>query len=303
MPALKEAAVHGMSITPFTASGSIDEPALRRHLRYMAGGEIGVFMGAYTSGEGHLLSEAEVRRIYEIGASELGGKSPVYGAALGYTSTDTIIQKANEIASIGLDAAMIYPPAPGDPGARVTDEELERFYLDILDGVKGGTFLSLHAGKSPGVKVPLELVERLIKTYPNVRGIYVFNPDVEYVKQVVSKFGKKVRLGTAQAMTCLELGGSGYIGYEANVAPKLCTSVVKAFHAKDGTAAQKAETMTLMMRTLGKNLPPRSIKASLNELGFSVGVSRKPYLPSNEASKQELATMLRDLKIRQIEGL
>ena len=46
-----------ISITPFAADGTIDEAALRRHLRKLGDAGIGVYVGGGGSGEGYTLSQ------------------------------------------------------------------------------------------------------------------------------------------------------------------------------------------------------------------------------------------------------
>ena len=94
-----------MSITPFGADGSIDEQALRDHLRFQRDAGVGVCLCSQGSGEGDLLSFDERLRIYEIGVEELKGKVPVYAAGIGLAhSTKTITELARQAARIGVDA-------------------------------------------------------------------------------------------------------------------------------------------------------------------------------------------------------
>ena len=303
----KDRPIHGMSITPFTPRGALDEPALRRHLRYMADGGVAVYLGAFTSGEGHLLTPKETRRLYEIGADELGGSCPVYAARLGYNDTATIIKEAKEAAAIGLDAAMIYPPAPGDPGAAVTPKEVERFFRDILEAVPTGVFLSLHSGKAPGVQIPVDLVGKLAEEYDQIHGIHVYNPSLTYVMQVVQAAQQHTPVrsaGSMQLLDTLAFGGAGFISLEPNIAPRLCCAVEQAYReGKHAEASAQFQRLLGLGALLGKHLPPRSLKASLNILGFSAGVCRKPYLPLEQASLDDLARGLQALSVRKSERL
>ena len=52
-----------ISITPFTAGGVLDEPAFRAHLRRMAAGGVGVYVGGGGSGEGYTLGESEAAAV------------------------------------------------------------------------------------------------------------------------------------------------------------------------------------------------------------------------------------------------
>ncbi len=66
-----------ISITPFTASGAIDETAFRRHLRKLSDAGVGVYVGGGGSGEGYTLSDEETERLLTIAAEEIGGRSPI----------------------------------------------------------------------------------------------------------------------------------------------------------------------------------------------------------------------------------
>ena len=102
-----------MSITPFAMDGGLDEEAMRAHLGRMAAAEVGVVLGSLGTGEGHLLREAEIDRLYEIGVEELKGKVPVYGGAITFSGTDRMIEQARRGAASGLDAVQVYPPRRG----------------------------------------------------------------------------------------------------------------------------------------------------------------------------------------------
>jgi len=302
---------YGMSITPFDQSGVIDEPALRRHLRFMADGGVGVFMGALNSGEGYLLDRDEVRRLYEIGVDELKGTAPVYAACLEHASTAVIIELAKESAVIGLDGAQVYPPAPADPSAVITAAEVERFFRDIFEAVTTPVFLCnyLHGALSvdrPGGKIPVELIARLVEDYDHIVGVNA-GGDLAYLGAVVEAVGKRTPVrtpGGAQLLDNLKLGGYGFISTEPNIAPRLSSLVIEAHRAGDEARAAelfaKLEKLRLMIM---EHLYPRSLKPALNHLGFSVGVPRRPFLPLAADARREIGRVLDDLDIKAIEGL
>jgi dihydrodipicolinate synthase/N-acetylneuraminate lyase len=129
--------VHAMAATPFTADGALDEDALRITIgRYAATG-VGVYLGSYGTGEGHLLRESEIRRLYEVGVDAADGRTPVFAAAIGFTDTDRVIEDALAAERIGVDAVQIHPPRPGPIAIRPRPAELARFYEDVLGEVRG----------------------------------------------------------------------------------------------------------------------------------------------------------------------
>ena len=55
-----------ISITPFAEDGRLDEDQFRAHMRRLAAGGIGVYVGGGGSGEGYTLSREDNIRIFAI---------------------------------------------------------------------------------------------------------------------------------------------------------------------------------------------------------------------------------------------
>jgi len=72
-------------ITPFR-EGALDEPSLRRLVRYYRAAPVDGFIVAATTGEGLTLDDAETERLVNAVAAELGGEKPLY---LGLCGSDT----------------------------------------------------------------------------------------------------------------------------------------------------------------------------------------------------------------------
>jgi 4-hydroxy-tetrahydrodipicolinate synthase len=96
-------------VTPMTASGEVDEAALRRYVQWLAGhaGLGGVAVNADT-GEGPHLTMAERRRILEIWVEEIAGRVPVV-AGLGGPSTAAAVAGARDAVAAGADALLVFP--------------------------------------------------------------------------------------------------------------------------------------------------------------------------------------------------
>ena len=75
---------HAMSVTPFATDGSLDLDRLRDHVRFLAGGGVGVYVGSQGSGEGDLLTVDERVAVYAAAAEALRGTgTPVIAAGIG----------------------------------------------------------------------------------------------------------------------------------------------------------------------------------------------------------------------------
>jgi len=93
---------------PMTEDERIDEAALRRYIRWVAGQGIkGVAVNADT-GEGPWLYPEERVRVLEIWAEELNGKIPII-AGLSASFTHQAIRLAKEAEQAGADGLLVFP--------------------------------------------------------------------------------------------------------------------------------------------------------------------------------------------------
>jgi 4-hydroxy-tetrahydrodipicolinate synthase len=93
---------------PMTADEQIDEPALRKYIRWVAGHGIkGVAVNADT-GEGPWLYPEERARVIEIWAEELNGKVPII-AGLSASFTHQAIALAKQAQKAGAEGLLVFP--------------------------------------------------------------------------------------------------------------------------------------------------------------------------------------------------
>ncbi len=226
-------AVNAMSVTPFDERGRLDEDALARVVDGLAVEEVGIYLGSYGTGEGHLLRPREIRRIYEVGVAAAAGRVPVYAAALGFAATERVIEQALEAAEAGVDAVQIHPPRPAAVPVMPRLAELERYYADVLAEVRGPIHLSDQVVMT-GYRLPGDLLGDLVTAFPAVEAVNVSDPDLGQVSLLVAALRSRVavRVGiVAELPTALLLGGQGMLCFEADVAPQLCREVVDAFRS------------------------------------------------------------------------
>ncbi len=297
-----------VSVTPFDKQGNVDEGALRAHLQRIGAAGLNVYPASGGTGEGYLLSDAEVDRIYEISVEELRGKTLVY-AGMEPANTEHVIQRAKQAAAIGVDVVTLAPPRPGPPGLRpsATVQELERYYQDTLEAITTPVILSVNMFVIP-VEVPVEMIQRLLQSYPQIVGVAVsMAPSPTYMMRLIDAVADKVAVtsATGDLMTTLCLGGHGAFSLEPNVAPRLCRSIVDSYRQGDYAASLKAYTLLLHLSpVLLKYQNPRTIKAAMRAIGLPAGGEmRRPYLALGEAVEAELRDELKSLNISEIDEL
>lgn len=294
-----------MSITPFGARDCLDEAALRVHLRRMAAAGVAVYLGSPGAGEGHVLTDDELRRVYEIGVEELKGKVPVYATGFEPRSARALAPIAAIAAIAGIEAFQVYP-LDGGHGMRPTPQELERYFSDALDAVNLPALISVHV--AVGYVVPIETIQRLLKVHEHIVGINCMGTGTDYLVRLLDAVGARVKLYTHidTALTTLPLGAAGCLAAEPNIAPRLCQSLFDHYAAGDIQAAGEAlRNITRLANIVNKHAPStaRWAKMGLKVLGLPGGTLRRPYLLPGEEAQRDMALAFQRMGLAKLEGL
>src|SRR5262249_55577903 len=110
--------------------------------------------------------------------------------------------------------------------------------------------------------------------------------------------------GPMQALSCLALGGQGYLSSEGNLVPRLCVSLIDAHVRRDHDAALAAYASIMRIFTATRRLGGIvATKAALALLGLPGGAPRPPRLAVDDATNAAIARMLDELDVRALEGL
>ena len=292
-----------ISLTPFDATGGLDEDEFRAHLQRLGASGIGVYVGGSGSGEGYTLTRAERRRVLQIAAQELGGRVPVRAMGVEPRSALEMIEFGRDVADVGLDAMQVYSLDQGH-GYRPRPEELETFLSDVLDAVPCPVVLSSH--QAMGYALPPDLVVRSIERHPRIVGVNFTSPDLGALVRMIDAVDGRADIhvgGPMQAITALSLGATGYLSSEGNLAPRLCQSVIDHHRAgqlalRDAAFAKVIRLHIATQRTGGVS----ATKGALRALGFPGGWPRRPRLPVADEVAARLTGCFESLGLRDTEG-
>jgi 4-hydroxy-tetrahydrodipicolinate synthase len=302
-PARFQPSTFVISITPFAEDGAFDEAALRGHLQRMAAAGIGVYLGGGGSGEGYVLTAAETVRLLEIGVEELKGKVPVRAMGVEPRTSDDMIAFMEMAAGTGVEAAQIYSLDQGH-GHRPTRDEIYRYFDDVLRAGTLPAVLSTH--QSVGYQVPVAMLVEFADRFDHLVGINTSHQDLGYLTALVDALGDRLEIhvgGPQLALTALALGATGYLSSEGNLAPHLCTGVIKAYDDNDARRmGQLFGTLLRLSATFYGAGGIRATKCALSALGLPGGFPRLPQLPVSDASVPALLQAIEELDIATIEG-
>jgi 4-hydroxy-tetrahydrodipicolinate synthase len=299
----RPASAFAVSITPFDVTGRLDEAGFRKHLQRMAAAGVGVYVGGGGSGEGFVLTAVERRRILEIASEELGGKVPFRAMGVETRSADEMVEYLHVAKSVGVDAAQIYSLDPGH-GHLPTPDEVREYLIDVLSATTVPSVLSTH--QSVGYRISVETIGHVVDRFDHVVGVNCSHGDLAYLTAIIDAVGSNVDVhggGPLQVLTERGLGAQGFLSSEANLAPRLCNSVIASYERGAGVELFDAfGRLARLSMALYGNGGIRATKAVLSRLGLPGGFPRKPQLPVADATVDALMTVIEDLGLREIEG-
>jgi len=265
-------------ITPFSKSEEIDEPALRKLVHFWIDAGSNGLVSCGSNGEAVYMTREERKKVLEIVLDEVKGKIPII-AGTGSASTRETIALTKDAKDVGADAALIVTPYYFTPN----DDELYNHYKTILNTVDIPVII-YNVPKFTNYNMNINVIRQLVNDYSQIIGIKDSSGLIGRISELIAHLSDKISIlvGTGDMiLPGLEMGASGGIVAIANVAPKLCSDIYKAFLNKDHEEARKFQLKATLLTDLliKKYNQVSSIKEALNMLGQPAGIPRKPSLP------------------------
>jgi 4-hydroxy-tetrahydrodipicolinate synthase len=201
-------------------------------------------------------------------------------------------------ADVGVDALQVYSLDVGH-GNRPRPDELRGYLSDVLDAVSIPVVLSSHF--SVGYALPVDLVADLVQEHDQIIGIHCSHDDLTVLVALLDAVGDRVEVhvgGPMHALSCLALGGTGFLSSEGNLAPTLCVEIVDTYARGDFAACQVAYARLMRLHAGFRRLGGiAAIKCALEVLGLPGGTVRRPRLPLDADRRAAVAALLDALDV------
>jgi 4-hydroxy-tetrahydrodipicolinate synthase len=128
---LRFSGVMPANVLPFTADLAIDEPAYRRHLRWLADtpGVTGIVANGHAA-EVSSLNREERKRALAIALDEVGGGCPVV-AGIYADGTQEAVELARDAKTLGAAGVLVFPPTLFMWGAQLKPDMVVRHFSEI----------------------------------------------------------------------------------------------------------------------------------------------------------------------------
>jgi 4-hydroxy-tetrahydrodipicolinate synthase len=220
------------NLLPFTADLEIDEPAYRRHLRWLADtrGVTGIVANGHAA-EVSSLTRDERKRTLAIALDEIGDRCPLV-AGVYSDGTREAVELARDAKAAGATGILVFPPTLFAWGAQVKPDMAVRHFSEIA----AGTDLPIVVFQYPlasGIGYTPETLVRLVEI-PQVAAVKEWSNDIvgfERSLRAVRATGRPVAVLSAFTMSLMAsflLGADGAISGMGSVTADLQVELFEA---------------------------------------------------------------------------
>jgi 4-hydroxy-tetrahydrodipicolinate synthase len=262
-------------VTPFK-NGSVDEDAFRGLVSWQVSAGVHGLVPVGTTGESPTLSHDEHRNVVEWCIDEAKGRVPVIAGA-GSNSTREAVDLAVHAEKAGADAVLVVTPYYNKP----TQEGMYHHFKMVNDAI-GIPIIIYNIPSRSVVDLSVETMARLFEL-KNIAGVKDATANVARVSLQRRAMGPDFIQLSGEDMTALAFmaaGGHGCISVTANVAPKLCASLMSAVLSGDYAAGLRIQDRLVPLHdAIFKEPGVAGAKHGLKLLGRLEEVVRLPLMP------------------------
>ena len=271
-------------ITPFR-DGRVDEKAFAAHIeRQIAEGTNGL-VPCGTTGESPTLSHDEHMAVVELCVRAAKGRVPVI-AGTGSNSTDEAIMLTRHAKEAGAAAALVITPYYNKP----TQEGMYRHFKAINDAVDIPIIIYNIPGRCV-INMSIATMARLAEL-TNIVGVKDATADLARPLRTRLEIGPdfcQLSGEDATVVPFLAQGGVGCISVTANIAPRLCADLHKAWAGGDMAKVREInETLLPVHDSMFVETNPAPVKYAASLLGLCTGELRLPMCEITDASKARI---------------
>ena len=278
--------------TPFRADETIDEEALRAETRHLIDtARVHGLAVTGSTGEGHVLTTEEVRRITAIVTEEARGRVPVITGII-TDSTASAVERGLAVKDLGVAALQV---TPVHYLFRPDDEAMLR-HFDTLAGRTGLPIIIYNV--VPWTYLSPELLARIIKSVPGVIGVKQSAGDMKLLADLLLLVGHSARIMTAVDALLYPsfiLGAHGAVAAILTAAPGLCVQLWDAVQAGDHKQALGLhEKLLPIWNAIFQDNLPANVKYCMELTGRRAGLPRAPMPPTSAIQQVRIREAMRN---------
>ncbi len=279
-------------ITPFTAEGAVDYPALDRLLDFQIDNGTDAIIICGTTGESSTLSEPEHSEIIAHTVKYVNHRVPVI-AGTGSNDTQTAIMLSKQAEDDGADAVLVVTPYYN----KATQNGLKMHFKLIAEAINIPVIL-YNVPSRTGCNIQPETAVWLARNVENIVAIKEATGNISQIGHLFAIANGDIDVYSGnddQIVPLLSLGGKGVISVLSNIAPQQTHDIVQ--HYLDGdvqtSAKMQLEAMDLI-NALFCEVNPIPVKKAAELMNLCGGSVRLPLTEIEAANAERLANAMRE---------
>ncbi len=281
-------------VTPFNKDGSVDVDGLIQNTQFQIENGIAGLVPLGTTGESPTIRDDERAVIIRTVVETANRRVPVI-VGTGTNSTRSTIEHTEQAKQLGADAVLIVNPYYNKP----TQEGLYRHVRAVASRVDIPIVLYNIQGRT-GVNIETATMQRF-KEFKTVVGVKEASGNLEQMKSVIQTMGPDFSVVSGDdnmTLSLLREGGRGVISVVSNLLPRQVADMCN--FALDSNW-KEAENIDRYLQPLYKaafiETNPIPIKAAMNLAAHPAGPLRLPMCELSAEHEQELARVLKEMKV------
>ncbi len=274
------------SVTPFTEDGAIDEAALRQLIDLFIAEGVHGLIAVGSTGEWFSLSDEERIRVFEIFHEQAAGRVTVVAgtSSIGTRETVALTRAAKDI---GLDGCMVLPP----PYAMPARAEVIAHFHEVAD--VGLPLMLYNNPPRTGINIDASLLAELAAH----EGVVAFKDSGKDLYQMSeSIYAGRDRLAVfaglePYGLACFSRGAVGIVSTISNIcAPDVVAYCEHLMAGRYTEVARNQEVIDRLYHLLAAAGAANYVfvKEAMAILGRPGGYPRKPYRPTDEATREKI---------------
>ena len=278
-------------VTPFTADGQIDEPALRRFVDFQIAGGIDMLLPCGTTGEGATLEQEETDRVLRIVLDQAAKRVPVILGA-GNNSTKKAVEGAARAKKLGADGVLSVGPYYNKP--------TQRGFLEHFKAVAdvGIPIIVYNVPGRTGSNIEASTMLKLAEV-PSIVAVKEASGNLGQMMDILRSRPPEFRVLSGDDAITLPLiaaGGDGVVSVVSNQVPGIMSRMTNAALSGDFAKARELhyEILPLMNANFIESnpIPVKAVLAMMGMIGENYRLPMVPMSPGNRAQIQKIAEAL-----------
>ena len=281
-------------VTPFEASGAIDEERLRALVDYQLANGVRLLVPCGTTGESATMTEEEDQRVIKITIDAARGRARVI-AGTGSNATAASIEYSRTARDLGADAVLVVAPFYNKP----TQEGLYAHFRAVAESVTGLPVVIYNVPGRTSSNITAQTALRLAREVENIVAVKEASGDLTQIMAILRERPENFRvLSGDDALTyaLLALGGDGLISVASNEAPALVSRMVDLALSGEWEAARELHYKLLpLMEANFIESSPGPVKAALALMNLIEENFRLPLVPVQEKTRARMREVLTEI--------